>query len=388
MNAEWWVDLAQLDADQEAVIGLPLEEDVLIFGPPGSGKTNLLLLRANYVSQAGTPNILIVVFGRALREFISRGSFQYQFDADSIKTSTACFLGFLKQYGHSLPPENLPFDRVRLELIERVRALRATLRDPPYDAVFLDEAQDFLPEEIDVFCSLGRRIFAVADPKQKVYSGALGLASLESRCKVHFLSNHYRNGQRICRLADALGTGMPAYTQMISACKYNEKRNPSSVTYATLPFEQQVTSIVRSLDIQTKAYPDELFGVLCPRRVDVEIMYDALCEADLDVPITKQMHDQMNDDGFQSLRPGTQVCVTTMHGCKGLEFRAVHGAMLDSLRKFPLQRNLAFTLATRAKTSLSLYGNPLPTFLQSAILALEPLQELPPLSKAFGSHKK
>jgi superfamily I DNA/RNA helicase len=384
MNTEWWVDLTQLDPDQESIIALPLDQDSLVLGPPGSGKTNLLLLRANYVSQAGSPNILVVTFGRALREFIVRGSGQYQFDAERIKTSTGCFYDLLKQYGHTRPPDNLPFDRVRLELIERVRALRATLDNPPFDAVFLDEAQDFLPEELDIFCSLGTRVFAVADHKQKVYSGELGLAVLEERCEKRVLTHHYRNGHKICRLADALGSGMPAYEPMLPTSHYNERRNPSSLVSGLLTFDQQVAKIAENLNIQTKAYPNELFGVLCPRRVDVDIMYDALCGADVEAPLQKQVY----DEGFDSLGEGTQVCVTTIHGCKGLEFRAVHGAMLESLRKFPLQRNLIYTLATRAKTSLSLYGNPLPAFVQSALLAVEPLPELPPLTRAFGGRAK
>jgi superfamily I DNA/RNA helicase len=380
MNAEWWVDSAQLDTDQEAVIALPLERDYLVLGPPGSGKTNLLLLRANYVSQAGSPNILVVVFGRALREFIARGSSQYQFDPDKIKTSTGCFYDLLKHYGHGGPPEGAPFEQVRLELIERVRALCTSLEHPPYDAVFLDEAQDFLPAELELFCRLGTRIFAVADPKQKVYSGQPGLAVLQQRCETRELSHHYRNGERICRLADALGLGMPSYEPMLPTFHYNERRAPSSFERKELSFDGQVVEIAKSLNIQTKAYPDELFGVLCPRRVDVDVMFDALSHANVEAPLTKQVY----EDGFHSLGDGTQVCVTTLHGCKGLEFRAVHGAMLESLRKFPLQRNLAYTLATRAKTSLTLYGNPLPAFLQSAILTIDPLAELPPLSRAFG----
>src|SRR5262245_58843596 len=162
MNAEWWIDATHLDEDQVAIMKLPLDGDFLLLGPPGSGKTNLLLLRANYVAQAGFPNILVVVFGRTLREFIVRGSGQYRFNPERVKTSTGCFFDILKHYGHNRPADDLPFERVRLELVERVRALRASLANPPYDAVFLDEAQDFLPEEIEVFCSLGKRIFAVA----------------------------------------------------------------------------------------------------------------------------------------------------------------------------------------------------------------------------------
>ena len=119
-------------------------------------------------------------------------------------------------------------------------------------------------------------------------------------------------------------------------------------------------------------------------ELDVDIMYDALCKSGIDAPLTKQVY----EEGFESLEEGTQVCVTTIHGCKGMEFRTVHGAMLESLRKFPLQRNMIYTLTTRAKTSLSLYGNPLPAFLQSAILAVEPLTEIPPLSRAFGASAK
>src|SRR5581483_11480362 len=162
----------------------------------------------------------------------------------------------------------------------------------------------------------------------------------------HVLTHHYRNGITICRIADALGAGMPSYQPMLPTCHYPEERHASSLFSRSLPFPDQVARIAKSLNIQTKAFPDELFGVLCPRRVDVDTMHDALTVAGVEAPIKKQTF----EDGYVALDQGTQVCVTTIHGCKGLEFRAVHAAMLDSLRKFPLQRNLVFTLATRAKT--------------------------------------
>ena len=87
MGDTWWIGEDQLDDEQKDVIGLPLDSSFLITGPPGCGKTNLLLLRANYLTLAGLPNIAIVVFTRSLQEFIASGGHQYAFPASKIMTS-------------------------------------------------------------------------------------------------------------------------------------------------------------------------------------------------------------------------------------------------------------------------------------------------------------
>lgn len=81
MNETWWVKPEQLDAEQKEVISLPLGQSYLIVGPPGSGKTNLLLLRASYLIRAGCPNVQIVVFTRSLERFIVDGAAKYAMDA-------------------------------------------------------------------------------------------------------------------------------------------------------------------------------------------------------------------------------------------------------------------------------------------------------------------
>ena len=70
----WWTRRDQLDEEQLRMIErLPLREDHLILGPPGSGKTNVLLRRAQFVRSQGMPNVLVLSFTRPLSEFVKTG---------------------------------------------------------------------------------------------------------------------------------------------------------------------------------------------------------------------------------------------------------------------------------------------------------------------------
>jgi superfamily I DNA and RNA helicase len=86
MEASWWTDPNELDTDQKKVVALSTTEDHVVVGPPGCGKTNLLLLRATYLYKKGVSNIIILSFGRVLREFLATGATHYPFSRDKIQT--------------------------------------------------------------------------------------------------------------------------------------------------------------------------------------------------------------------------------------------------------------------------------------------------------------
>ena len=68
MKSSWWRSKSELDADQAAFIKLPPYGRYSLIGPPGSGKTNLLLLRAQYIAGVGEKNVLVLTFTKALAE--------------------------------------------------------------------------------------------------------------------------------------------------------------------------------------------------------------------------------------------------------------------------------------------------------------------------------
>lgn len=381
MNETWWVDPEQLDDQQKEVITLPLEGGHLVIGPPGSGKTNLLLLRANYMVKAGERDFQFIVFTRALREFIISGGAQYGLDGSKVVTSSMWASRLLREYGKKIKlPEEFP--EQRLYFIDSIRQLidEQGLADI-YDAIFLDEAQDYLPEEISIFSKLAKVLIAVADSRQKIYAGENPLNLLRSSvANTYTLRHHYRNGLAICKVADRLTKGSAGYDDMAPTSNYDEESRPSSVEVHRLEnIEQQAAQIVESIETQLKAYPDELLGVLCPRRSETKAVWNIIKDSSFGNASVLQLgedHSPFDDT--------TQVCVSTMHSAKGLEMRALHIAGAEYLKRFAHQRNLAYTAVTRAKTSLEVYHSaPLPGYLDSALQVNDPRPALPGIDDAF-----
>ena len=369
MDRTWWRSAHELDNDQRRIVQIPPHQgNHLITGPPGCGKTNILLLRASYLRGAGLGNCLVLVFTRMLREFIAAGSTRpNMLPENRIQTHANWNLSLLGRLGKPFRPsrDDLPFDEERQErheaLTNAIRSLR--LRNTYYDSILLDEVQDYWKCEVDVLSRLTQRLFVVGDNQQRIYDRNEGIqAAVDHSCQEFRLSSHYRMGRKICIVADKLVT-RESGESLEEFCQYDEHELPSRVdVHPTRDIGEQFSLLEINLTDQLRAFPNEWLGVFAVRRST----RDAVAEFLLGTHLRDEVQVQSDSEDDRRFDDNRRIVVSTLHSAKGSEFRSVHLVAADDFPYYT--REKAFTATTRAKTTLDVYhSRPLEGSFESAL---------------------
>lgn len=352
MNQTWWRSPKDVDKDQLSIYSLPLDGSHLVVGPPGSGKTNVLLLRAVYLSRGGRPNFKVLTFSRSLVEFIRNGVRQNgKIPEDRIQT-VAGWQGKLhfdltgKSFSYPSGASHNDKRRFRIDSLIEVIG-RGLVPKNYFDAILVDEAQDLWAGEVDIISRITQNMFFVGDNRQRIYAENEGLPAVRALgIKEHALKYHYRIGRRICRAADRILPDVPTLTEF---CQYDEVALPSSVkSHECASRTEQMQKIVKRLETQLRAYPEEWIGVLTPTNQLLDEFEDFAQETGIGDKLA------VHREGARDFHDSRPIIAMTVHSAKGTEFRAVHLFGAEEFGHY-YRRELGFTLVTRAKTVVDLY---------------------------------
>ncbi len=371
MNGSWWVGEDDLkDEQKRAVDSIPIDDSYLVVGSPGSGKTNVLLLRSKYLRAKGKSRIRFVTFTSTLRNFVRHGGVQYKMNPEEIVTSSHLFLELLADNDESLPRiDDEPFIKYRNRLASATGSLldRHPELERRFDVLLIDEIQDYTADEIQVLHRLSTVIIGAGDENQRIYQEGGAILKFEGLVATKItLPRHFRNGKKICLVADAIFANSANPPNIYAMANYDETMMPSSVIKEICHnFPKQIEKIIEEILVQLRAYPGELIGVLFPKNDEV----DEFClKARANEDIAKALYRVKDEESVWS--DETRIIVSTIHSAKGLEFRAVHFGACESIGPVGRenQKRLAFTAITRAKTSLCFYwSGSVPPYLTDAI---------------------
>lgn len=359
MKGSWWTTIEQMDADQRAFVQIGADGRHLLVGPPGCGKTNLLVMRARYIYGSGLKNVLLLTFTRSLADFIRAGVISKKgLEPEQVQTFSRWALQHIATYAPdqlSKLDRTAKFEVQRQQVMELLAVANSRLEGVNlYDAVLVDEVQDLHLDEIRALMQVSERVTVAGDAKQMIYESGGSIGQLESlgfrKTELRF---HYRIGTAIADVADkALQPANPA-NRLRANCNYREEEQQSRARLTEYPSRaEQFAAMHKSIARQLRTYPNEGIGVIVPRTFLVEELKGLFGAAE---PLAGGVAFHSERDEEHSFTSGKNVHVISLKSSKGAEFRAVHLFGLEEL-KFPqVRRELIFTAATRAKTSLDGY---------------------------------
>ena len=359
--------LAVLDLRQERNAHSVGEGHRIIYGVAGSGKTVILVARARLVAQDINKQVLVLCYNRALGEH-----FQRLF----VQTSNVTCLHF-HQWGSQRNSVRFEEDEERFgeRLLQRLR--HGDGEAQKYDAVFIDEAQDFArswfqcsklalkePDDGD--------LLIVGDGTQLLYRRRkftwreAGINAQGRTINTRFdLDRNYRNTREIIKLAggfvsvDGDQNDPDAALQII-------KPNPD-VALRSGPTPEMITAsnTMEELRLGVSKINDWLKSGLKPS--EIAVLYRANTQGwvrDLASALSKSAPVYWSHGRNEGFTDQAGVCITTMHSAKGLQWRAVLIMRSDMMPFMPdreadaveqerLERGLMYVAMTRAEEMLA-----------------------------------
>lgn len=379
----WWAKKEQLDKEQLRMIeDLGMRESHLVLGPPGSGKTNVLLRRAQFARTQGVSDVMVLSFTRSLTEFVKTGCFDSEgreiFPRSLVNTIESWTRSLYKDHNETVPDTNgMDFVERKLFLAKDALKFVGSGRIPIIDTIFVDEAQDLLAEEVTLLDGLSNSLFLVGDDRQKIHDYAAGLDAVRAQLpgiNEETLKFHYRLAPELCQTADKIQTATGG-SKLSSTSLYDGPKPGTVQANGGLTRKKQVAKAAENLNAQLRAYADliaqgDRLGVIVPTRADRDTVFQ-IFESDGMLAgksqIIKARTGDEDDRGYNpAFDPESPIAILTEKGSKGLEFRAIHWLFCDENDYYRTPETY-YTVVTRAKTRLDLYfESDLPTTLAKA----------------------
>ena len=341
---------SELDDIQMRVLNSMLDKNIVVSGCAGSGKSVIALQKAKRVQNERVGTCEVIVYTKALHNFMSSGRSQL---------GVSCDFYYHWKWKHDGMPKA--------------------------DYVIVDEIQDFTAEEIKEFMNAANKhFFFFGDTAQSIYGGlkvtcpmsmVQYMSSQRGVCKDFPLYYNYRLPKSVARITqDYIGVGVDPYDDG-SAYKSPENKKPKILSYSTLA--EQLNAVVRI--IRNRSLTD--VGILVRHNEDIPKVVQMLRKAD-DYESSQRDKQKLqfevkysNKENFKQSVENLNFTtnnpkVMTYHSAKGLQFETVFLPDMEEPTDENWRKALYVAMTRTYRNLYMMYSGEMPTILKQVPTSL------------------
>lgn len=282
----WYINESELDDYQVNIVRRNLQSSFIVKGCAGSGKTVLALWRAKELAEQGNGDYLIIVFTKALKQFIEDG-----IHAIGVDESKVLYHWEWVNHHHRASAEY----------------------------VIVDEVQDFDVEELrELQQAAKKHLILFGDSAQQLYKDIPGKGTLLTMEEIQVQTDipmenlviNHRLPKTIARVAEQVSL---SNDPLVNRCKKEGVSKPRLVKCSS--FEEELEYIKDVVEAQK--YTD--VGILFPTNSDVQKAKNYYDKKNWGVEAKIGYGSDSMDLNFQT----DNAKLMTYHSSKGLQFEAV-----------------------------------------------------------------
>ncbi|MBF0231989.1 MAG: AAA family ATPase [Desulfamplus sp.] len=320
----WLLPRLELTPEQLRVVEMSHHEHKVILGPPGSGKTQVLIHRACHLSE--TYNLKpdqyrLFVFTNVVKEYIKSGIQFMELPEEVISTFDHwCRMIYEKNISKKLPwkSKSIDFDEVRSGVLKFYKENPQHQKQLSF--VLVDEGQDLTPQVYEILSLVAEHITVFADPQQKIFeNGASDEFILDKlglkKCNASLLGA-YRNAPYVAQLASCFIEDEQKKSQYLAQINTEQKIHQTPLCFVADNFDIEMDRLAEI--ISQRQVMNERIGIIVPTNKQLYGFTKGLEQRGVTVEKAVPRTDDAGCD-FGNAIPK----IATYYSAKGLTFDSV-----------------------------------------------------------------
>ncbi len=320
----WLLPYSDLTPDQQMAVELPIDTHKVIIGPPGSGKTQILIHRAAHIVNnfnLKEDEYKIFVFTNVVKNYIKSGINFLNLPETVVSTFDHwCRIFYEKNIGPLFVVHDKSFfKRVRKKVLDFLKLNPSFQRRLSF--VMVDEGQDLSPECYEIMLLIAKHITVFVDPKQKIFEGGASEEFIRNKLNLKSYSfyflNGYRNSPNVAKLASYFIEDEKEREKYLNQVYAIDKIREIPLLYISSDFEDEMENLAKI--IRQRLILNERIGIIVPTKKILKEIYENLKKRKIPVEKALATHLSHNTCDFNNSSPK----ISTFHSAKGLTFDAV-----------------------------------------------------------------